>query len=83
MPYAALRSIEPFGKLRRPDSFLGTSFATQGIGHDFELLIGRLSDIQQQPLAAAHQAVPAAVAPQPILAHLVSQTAGRIHCFVQ
>ena len=37
---------------------------------------------QQQP-PAADQAMPAAVAAQPILPHVVTQPAGRLECFLQ
>ena len=54
-----------------------------GETHDVELFVCGLSHIEEQPLAAAHEAVAAAIAPEPILPHFVSQATGSIQRFVQ
>jgi hypothetical protein len=53
-------------------------FAPQRIGHDFQLLVGRLGYVQEQHPPAANQAVPTAVAAKPILPNFETKLSGRV-----
>jgi hypothetical protein len=48
------------------------AFVPQRVGNDFELFVGRLGHIQQQPFSAPYDAMPAAIAAKPILPNFVS-----------
>src|SRR5262245_39047021 len=72
--------IKPLGEFWRSDRFRGPWLAAECIRDNVELLIDRLSHIEEQPLASAYQAMPTAITSQPVLADFVAQTPCGIDC---
>jgi hypothetical protein len=75
--------MQPLFQFGRTDRTLDTSFLAQCLGNGIQLLVGVLGDIEQQPLAAADEAMPAAIAAEPILPNFIAQSACGIERFLQ
>src|SRR5262249_45109636 len=75
--------FEALNQRARPYYPHGTTLAPQRVADDIELLLGRLGHIQQQPFAAADNAMAAPIAAQPILPNFVSQSPGGFYRLLQ